>query len=80
MSGGFDALSRRLKQHLGNRAWIGSANRLALLLDRCGQCGGDRGRQAEDRASQIDHEIVRRFFVIMKDKLEVGGFGLNVAH
>jgi hypothetical protein len=80
MSGSLDALSRRLKQHLGDRARIGSANRLSPPLDRRGQCGGDGSRQAEDRPSQIGHEIVWRLFVIMKDKLEIGGFRLNVAH
>jgi hypothetical protein len=80
MSGCLDALLRRLKQRLGDRARIGSANRLALPLDRRAQCSGDGRRQVKDGANEIDHKIFRRLFVIMKDKLEVGGFGLNVVH
>jgi hypothetical protein len=80
MSGRLDAIARRLKQHLGDRARIGSANRLAQPLDRRGKGDGVLRRQAEDRASQIGDEITGRIFVIMKDKLQVGRLGLSVAH
>jgi hypothetical protein len=80
MSGCLDAPLHRAKQHLGDCAWIGPANRFAVPLDRHAQCLRVRRRLAEDRANEVDHEIPWRLVVMMKDKLEVGGFRQNVAH
>jgi hypothetical protein len=67
MAGRPDALSRGMKQRLGNSTRIGAADRLALRFDRRGD--GPRFGQppAEHRADESNDEIRRGVVVIVDE-------------
>jgi 23S rRNA G2445 N2-methylase RlmL len=73
-----DTLVRSLQQRFGRCARIRTANCFALLVDGDHQLKGVAQRQAENRAEQVDHKILRGVPVIMKNELNVAG--LNAVH
>ena len=77
---GTDVLLRGFKQLVGNVARIGSANCLSVGDDFFGKLGRGWYRLLEHLMQKFNDEFLGSVLIVVKDYLEVAGFGVNIPH